>query len=71
MVALPHPDSQIVDVPLTLGQVQFVCHLIEEAVATGRTDADVARGPILSLYGAVPENMSALRPGQMHWAVRS
>ena len=64
---MPHPDYRIVDVPLRLDQVAALMHIIDETVATGRGEASFWAGPMASLVGALPEDMPAPRPGQLHW----
>ena len=64
---MPHPDYQIVDVPLRLDQVAALLHLIDEVVATGRGATDFWAGPYAGLLGSIPADAPHLRPGQQHW----
>jgi len=63
---MPHPATQIVDVPLRVDQVEALMGLIDERVAThGR--ADLWAGPMAQLVGSIPKDVPAFRPGTQHW----
>jgi hypothetical protein len=64
---MPHPDYQIVDVPLRCDQVSALMALIDETVATGRGATDFWAGPMAQLLGSLPKDTTHLRPGPMHW----
>lgn len=64
---MPHPDYQIVDVPLRVDQVADLMGLIDDAVATGQAKPSYWAGIYAGLMGAIPKDAPYLRPGQQHW----
>ena len=64
---MPHPDTQVVDVPLRLDQVSMLMHALEHYVNTWPKYREAAQGPMLSLIGSIPPERPSLRPGPQHW----